>query len=302
MVARTVPRTLAAACVVFLVALAPLVAAAASVTITWDPVPPPNSVDGYKVYYDVDSGPPYDGTQASEGNSPIDVPVGSLADPQAPELVLTGIDTCEVLYVAVTAYDTSGESDYSAEDSTAVMDPPDPVTVTGLTPEALEVRWAGLPAADGGAVRYYEVHYDTDSGEPYRGPGSPIVVPLNTLSDPDDPSFVLSSLTTGTTYYVAVRTVCAGGEGAMSEEVEGTPTGGGTGGSTGSGGAGTGNSGTGASSTGGSSVAVPAYQPDTQGEAAGCSLRRGVASASSVAAWLGAALTLLALGRRRRRR
>lgn len=275
-------------------------ASAASAVVTWDAVPPPNPVDGYKIYYDVDSGPPYDGTDADQGPSPIDVPVGSLADPTAPELELTGLATCQIYYIAVTAYDTTGESAYSAEAPVAARDAPDPVSVTGLTPEALEVSWPALPASDTGSVRYYEVHYDTDSGEPYRGPGSPIVVPPNTLSNPDNPTFVLSSLATGTTYYIAVRTVCAGNEGAMSAEVQGTPTGGGATGGSSAGGSGTGNGGTGASGNSGGAGAAQGLPPDLQTDQTGCSCRIDDPSGRSTG-WLPVAVVALLLGWRRRR-
>lgn len=297
MLARMARSALASAAFLF-VGSCPAAVLAASATVTWSAVP---EVDGYKIYYDVDAGPPYQGTEANEGESPIEVPVTSLSDSSAPELELTGLTTCEVYYFAVTAYDASGESDYSPAPGVAVMDAPDPVTVSQLTPEALEVHWAGLPAADPGAVRSYEVHYDTDSGEPYRGPGSPIVVVPSTLSDPDDPSFVLSSLSPGTTYYIAVRTVCAGDEGAMSEEVAGTLPGGGTGGS-GTGGSGTGNTnGTGAtSSAGGAATSQDPFEPDVQNESGGCRLRRGSRDHASVAlsVWL---VLGLALGLARRR-
>jgi hypothetical protein len=303
MMARLARISVVASWAALSLVLCPLAAAAASATVTWTPPPPPDPVDGYKVYYDVVAGPPYNGTQANEGPSPIDVPIGSLANPDAPEIELTGLDTCQVFHFAITAYNSSGESGYSTPAAKAVMDAPDPVTVAGLTPEALEVSWAGLPSEDQGSVRYYEVHYDTDSGEPYRGPGSPIVVQPSTLSDPDNPSFVLSSLTTGTTYYMAVRTVCAGSEGSMSEEVEGTPQGGGTGGGAGVGGTGVGNAGgTGAAgNSGGSSPDSTPYSPDVQGDqSSGCSLCAGPAEPPLARFLIIAAFGLwLGVGRRR---
>ena len=65
----------------------------------------------------------------------------------------------------------------------------------------------GTPCTD---LAGYKIYYDTDqSGAPYDGAdlaqgASPITVPVSSLADPSNPAFVLSGLTTGTTYYIAV--------------------------------------------------------------------------------------------------
>jgi len=61
---------------------------------------------GYKLYCDVDTGAPYTGDFAKEGPSPIDVPLGTLADKTHPSLTLT-VPTCSTVFVAATAYNTS---------------------------------------------------------------------------------------------------------------------------------------------------------------------------------------------------
>ena len=85
---------------------------AMDITLAWDANTEPN-LAGYLVYYDSDvSGPPYYGTGATEGNSPIDV--GNVT-----ELTLHDLLDGEVHFFAVTAYNDEGlESGYSNEVST----------------------------------------------------------------------------------------------------------------------------------------------------------------------------------------
>ncbi|MEW5803167.1 MAG: Ig-like domain-containing protein [bacterium] len=67
-------------------------------------------IAGYKVYYTADpAGSPYDGTEALEGDSPINV--GKVS-----QYILTGLSTIRNYRFVVTAYDSLGrESDYSNE-------------------------------------------------------------------------------------------------------------------------------------------------------------------------------------------
>jgi hypothetical protein len=75
--------------------------------------PPDPSVDGYKLYYKPGtSGPPYGGTGAAEGNSPVDVGYVS-------EFTLRGLSDDEDYYFSITAYNQHGESGYSNEVTTA---------------------------------------------------------------------------------------------------------------------------------------------------------------------------------------
>jgi MYXO-CTERM domain-containing protein len=230
--------------------LAPFVATAATVTLAWDANTEPEVI-GYKIYYDTDSGHPYEGTQANEGPSPVDFPVSSLADPTAPSVELSGLPSCTYFYFAVTAYDASAESDYSGEVSARLVAKPESVTATAESATSLRVSWVAPPADDDGTIPRFFVHYDTDSGEPYEGAGSPIEVATSSLSDPSNPSYVLSGLVAGTTYYVAVASGCDDDTRKLSEEATGVPEDPGTGGTGGSGGSG-GTGGTGGSETGGS--------------------------------------------------
>ena len=81
----------------------------AELTIVWDPNAEQN-IAGYKIYYKTESsGPPYNGTGLTEGNSPIDV--GNQI-----EFTLHGLINDINYFLAATAYNTEGlESDYSEE-------------------------------------------------------------------------------------------------------------------------------------------------------------------------------------------
>jgi hypothetical protein len=96
--------------------LLPIGTYAATVTLEWDP-PSQNSdlVAGYLLYYGEDSGPPYEGTEANEGPSPIDV--GNVTT-----FTVAGLDDTRSYFFAVTAYNEEAlESDYSNEASTNDM-------------------------------------------------------------------------------------------------------------------------------------------------------------------------------------
>ncbi len=86
------------------------------ITLQWD-ANSEEDLAGYKVYYKIGSyGPPYDGTDAEQGTSPIRVALEDLADPDNPEFRLTGLDPGRIYFFAVTAYnneDPELESDYS---------------------------------------------------------------------------------------------------------------------------------------------------------------------------------------------
>jgi hypothetical protein len=100
----------------FITAILPLLfsfitpAYARDVTLEWTANP---AVNGYKIYYRAGySGPPYNGTGAAEGDSPIDVGWVS-------QLTLRALSDDVDYYFAVTAYNAYGESGYSNEVTTA---------------------------------------------------------------------------------------------------------------------------------------------------------------------------------------
>ena len=81
----------------------------AEVTLAWDPNTA-QDLAGYKIYYKTEySGPPYNGTGVTEGDSPIDV--GNQT-----EFTIHGLTDDVPYFLVATAYDTEGlESDYSGE-------------------------------------------------------------------------------------------------------------------------------------------------------------------------------------------
>ncbi len=83
--------------------------AGSSASLSWDAIPSTTTGYGYKVYYDTDaSGPPYSGTGAAQGNSPVDVG-------NATHFTLSGLGGGRI-FIVVTSYDTQGrESWYSNE-------------------------------------------------------------------------------------------------------------------------------------------------------------------------------------------
>lgn len=92
---------------------------ALDVTLAWDPNTE-TDLAGYKIYYKSGASggqnlANYPGKEAAEGDSPIVVPLGSLANAASPEFTVHGLadSTC---YFVVTAYITAGlESEPSNE-------------------------------------------------------------------------------------------------------------------------------------------------------------------------------------------
>lgn len=91
---------------------------AANITLAWDSNPKDN-IGGYKLYYKTgSSGPPYNGSDAYQGPSPIDIPVQELGNPSYPEYTLTDLKDDQIYYFTVTAYsnqDPNRESGFSNE-------------------------------------------------------------------------------------------------------------------------------------------------------------------------------------------
>ncbi len=80
------------------------------ITLAWDI---DSTVDGYHLYYKAgSSGPPYNGTGAAEGDSPVDVGWVS-------EFTLRDLSDDDDYYFVVTAYTQDGQSGYSNEVTTA---------------------------------------------------------------------------------------------------------------------------------------------------------------------------------------
>jgi hypothetical protein len=202
------------------VGLIPALGHAAELTLSWDPNAPEEKVTGYKVYYGTHAGPPYEGVNAEEGASPIDIPLVSLADPNQPSYTLRGLDTCQEFFFTVTAYNEAGESGFSNEVSKTVVPKPKGVTVTPAGGGGVQVSWDGLDPVDLPHLNRVRVHYDLDPGEPYSGTGadqgpSPVVI------GPSATEMFLTGLAPAQTVYVVVEPLCPSGAGRMSKESSG---------------------------------------------------------------------------------
>ena len=98
---------------------------AVDVTFEWDANTEPD-LAGYRLYYKTgSSGAPYDGTGATEGNSPTDVA-------NVTTYTLTGLTDGIDYFFVVTAYDTEDlESEYSNEVTASTEPTPTPTTSAG---------------------------------------------------------------------------------------------------------------------------------------------------------------------------
>jgi hypothetical protein len=101
--------------VLLLVLLSVHSALAKDVTLAWDPNDASEKVTGYKVYYRTCSFTYNNCTGAAEGKSPIDVPVASLSDPDAPQFTVSSLQDDVLYFFVVTAYNAGAESSYSNE-------------------------------------------------------------------------------------------------------------------------------------------------------------------------------------------
>jgi hypothetical protein len=87
-------------------------AQAMNVTFTWD-ANTESDLAGYKVYYGTSSGGPYTGTGATQGSSPVVIPLSFLVNAGLPEYTLNNVPN-STYYFVLTAYDSEGlESGYS---------------------------------------------------------------------------------------------------------------------------------------------------------------------------------------------
>ncbi|MCK9422161.1 MAG: T9SS type A sorting domain-containing protein [Bacteroidales bacterium] len=75
-----------------------------------------HGADQYKLFYDVDSSPPYSGTGAIQGNSPINTGLLTTSP-------LGGLNTCSQYYFSVKGLNSQGESDYANEKKTRIFTP-----------------------------------------------------------------------------------------------------------------------------------------------------------------------------------
>jgi len=110
------------------------------ITLSWDPSPTPE-VSGYNIYYKQDNmNFPFDGTGATEGNSPVDVGDTLSA-------TLTNLNDDVNYFFSVTAYSSDAESSYSNIVSNSWL-PALVIPTVGATNEPVPVtfRWETAPS------------------------------------------------------------------------------------------------------------------------------------------------------------
>ena len=113
-------------------------AISADITLAWDPNSEEDLV-GYKIYYKINSsGSPYNGRNATQGDSGISVTLEEFDNSQEPLFTLTGLSDDTLYYLAVTAYNDSAESGYSNEVNyltppAPVLPPPSPNSLEDIT-------------------------------------------------------------------------------------------------------------------------------------------------------------------------
>ncbi|MCI0341096.1 MAG: fibronectin type III domain-containing protein [Planctomycetales bacterium] len=184
----------------------------ATIALSWGAV---SGANFYNVYYDDDAAyPPWDPTpNATEGAPPINNPTNTLT--------LTGLTNGTTYYCAVTAVNSIGESSLSTVIlATPDVPPPAPTGVSATAGSAsIQVTWSAVTGAAS-----YNVYYDDDAStpwdpSPFAAQGGPPVQGITGTS------YLLTGLTPGTAYTLAVSAVKPIGEGALSSTVTATPTG-----------------------------------------------------------------------------
>ena len=193
---------------------------ALDVTLQWDANQ--DTVTGYYIYYRVGSSgggvlSNYNGTGASEGDSPIDMPVSldENGDPNIVEFTVTDLPNGETYYFVVTAYNNDVvlmESSASNEVSSDAPPPADTtaplisnIQATSITDTSAVVTWTTDEVSDS------EVQYGTAPGTYPSNVNSTSMVTSHTIN--------LNGLSQNTTYYYRVRSEDASTNARTSSEM-----------------------------------------------------------------------------------
>lgn len=126
------------------------------INLAWDPNGEPD-LDGYMIYYKCCiPGPPYDGTEADQGDSPIIVYLEDLQNPGNPRFELDGLSKQNDYYVTLTAFDSqSNQSGFSEEvfaaaiPATIITDPSSPADDSTDDRNSADVDSDQTDSADG---------------------------------------------------------------------------------------------------------------------------------------------------------
>jgi VCBS repeat-containing protein len=161
----------------------------------------PENVDGYKLYYKTgSSGPPYDGTGATQGASPLQM--GNVTT-----YTLSNLSDSQTYYFALTAYLGAEESAYSTE----IVLPADTPDTAGR--DVTFVWTANQDNVDG-----YRLYYKTgSSGPPYDGTGA--AEGSSPIATGNVTSFTIHDLQATETYYFALTAYEGTSESAYSDEL-----------------------------------------------------------------------------------
>jgi len=129
---------------------------AGQIVLSWNAV---MGATGYKIYYDEDSSnPPF--SPSDNGN-----PVSGSAVGNVTQVTISDLTPGQAYYCAVVAYNSTGDSDYSSQDSATAGDNlPQPATNPSPTNGAIgqsintDISWS-----NGGGATSYDVYFGTDS-------------------------------------------------------------------------------------------------------------------------------------------
>ena len=181
------------------------------VSLTWNSV---SDADYYLVYYDDESGAPYDpSVEASEGGSPVSTTGNGI--------VLSGLADHFTCYFAVTAVSEYGESDYSTETSATphpgydvAPDEPFNLSVSSGSQTAT-LNWNKIGNAKG-----YNVRCQYDDGSTAKA--------LQTFGSvtvgEEVTSYQFTGLTNGVTYYFSVQATNDTGTSDYAQDVSAVPS------------------------------------------------------------------------------